>query len=178
MGVPWLATLAAAVVALTGCAAQKKQAIPWRTAVLVRPLVPAKPADDDPPEIPDIQADIPEPTALAIAHTAPTRPRVPTPPAAREAQPGKLAVPQIVPELSAEESSALQRETQQNLDNAERNVTTASRRSLNATQTDLASKIRGFISDAREAGKAGDWSRARDLARKAEVLSQELVNSL
>jgi hypothetical protein len=87
-------------------------------------------------------------------------------------------VPQIVPELSAQESNALQQETQQNLDRADRNIAAASHKTLNATQTDLASKIRGFISDAREAGKAGDWARARDLAKKAQVLSEELVNSL
>jgi hypothetical protein len=48
---------------------------------------------------------------------------------------------------------------------------------LNPTQADLAAKVRSFIADAREAGKAGDWSRARDLARKAQVLSEELANS-
>jgi hypothetical protein len=38
--------------------------------------------------------------------------------------------------------------------------------------------VKGFISDAREAGRAGDWPRARDLAKKAQVLSEELANSL
>jgi hypothetical protein len=49
---------------------------------------------------------------------------------------------------------------------------------LNAVQSDLASKVRSFISDAREAGRAGDWGRSRDLAKKAQVLSQELAGSL
>jgi hypothetical protein len=38
--------------------------------------------------------------------------------------------------------------------------------------------VRSFISDAREAGRAGDWARARDLAKKAQVLSEELADSL
>ncbi|MHB8502052.1 MAG: hypothetical protein ACYDCG_15435 [Candidatus Acidiferrales bacterium] len=61
---------------------------------------------------------------------------------------------------------------------AERNLAAASGKSLNATQSDLASKVRGFISDAREAGRAGDWARARDLAQKAQVLSEQLTGSL
>jgi hypothetical protein len=49
---------------------------------------------------------------------------------------------------------------------------------LNAAQSDLASKIRGFIKDAREAAQIADWSRARSLAKKAQVLSEELAGSL
>jgi hypothetical protein len=164
---------------LGGCAAQKKPAIAWRTAVLVRPLVPdASGAGMEGTEVPDIQPEIPLPEPLTVARGGPSRPRVSIPPAAHGSSSEKPEMPQIVPELSAQESSALQQETQQNLDRAERNIATASGRTLNATQTDLASKIRGFIGDAREAGKAGDWARARDLSKKAEVLSSELVNSL
>jgi hypothetical protein len=61
---------------------------------------------------------------------------------------------------------------------AERNLAAVAGKSLNATQSDLASKVRIFISDARESGRAGDWTRARDLAKKAQVLSEELVGSL
>jgi len=49
---------------------------------------------------------------------------------------------------------------------------------LNATQLDMASKINGFLKDAREAAQSGDWGRARNLAKKAEVLSNDLVSSL
>jgi hypothetical protein len=162
---------------LTGCAAQKKPAIPWATAVLVRPVVPAA-ASENSGDTPDIQPEIPAPEPLTVVRSIPPRPHVAAPPAAHEAPSGKPEMPQIVPELSAQESSVLQRETQQNLDEAQRNVNFASQRNLNPTQTDLASKVRGFIADAYEAGKAGDWSRARDLAKKAQVLSEELVNSL
>jgi len=98
----------------------------------------------------------------------------------------------MVPELSPQQASSLQRETNQSLTVAERNLAaTAGKslnatqtdlaskvRSLNATQTDLASKVRSFISDAQEAGNSGDWARARELAKKAEVLSEELASSL
>jgi hypothetical protein len=49
---------------------------------------------------------------------------------------------------------------------------------LSAAQRDLVSKIRGFIKDAREAAQITDWSRARSLAKKAQVLSEELASSL
>jgi hypothetical protein len=80
--------------------------------------------------------------------------------------------------LSTQESASLQRETNQSLTASERNLAASAGKSLNATQSDLASKVRSFISDAREAGRAGDWIRARDLAKKAQVLSEELAESL
>jgi hypothetical protein len=80
--------------------------------------------------------------------------------------------------LSAQESVALQHETEQSLSTAERNLAASAGKSLNATQADLAAKVRNFIADAREAARAGDWALARTLAKKAQVLSDELVASL
>lgn len=68
-----------------------------------------------------------------------------------------------------------QQQTSQSLGIAERNLASVHGKSLNAAQSDLVSKILGFIKDARDAAQAGDWSRARSLAKKAEVLSVELV---
>jgi hypothetical protein len=45
-------------------------------------------------------------------------------------------------------------------------------------QEDLASKVRGFGDNAREAMRSGDWARAKSLAKKAEVLSEQLAGSL
>jgi hypothetical protein len=61
---------------------------------------------------------------------------------------------------------------------AERNIGSARGKTLNATQQDLASKVRSFMAEAREAANSGDWTRARNAAKKAEVLSQELASSL
>ena len=60
---------------------------------------------------------------------------------------------------------------------AERNLASVRGKNLNAAQSDLVSKIEGFLKDARDAAKAGDWVRARSLAKKAQVLSEELVGS-
>ncbi|HJX97119.1 MAG TPA: hypothetical protein VJ324_15950 [Candidatus Acidoferrum sp.] len=129
--------------------------------------------------MPDLGLEIPQPPTPLVTRTpAPVRPRGVAPSANPAALSGKPEAPQIVPELSTKESASLQRETNQSLAAAERNLAAVAGKSLNATQSDLASKVRIFISDARESGRAGDWTRARDLAKKAQVLSEELVGSL
>lgn len=172
--------IASVAAALGGCAVQKKPAIPWQTVVLVRPITPPKTSSaEEVADVPDLNFEISEPPALLPSPpTGPVRPHIPAPPSSHEAPPEPIDTPQIVPQLTPGQSSALREETEQNLRVAERNVTAASRRRLNATQSDLASKVKGFISDAREAGRAGDWPRARDLAKKAQVLSDELANTL
>jgi hypothetical protein len=171
--------LGSAAILASGCAARKKPSIPWSTAVLVRPVVPQQSptigAVEEP--VPDLRLEIPPPLAPLAPRTVPARPRSATPPANPNAPAGKPDTPQIVPGLSTRESASLQRESDQSLSAAESNLAATAGKSLNAAQADLASKVRSFISDAREAGRAGDWTRARDLAKKAQVLSEELVGS-
>jgi hypothetical protein len=69
-------------------------------------------------------------------------------------------------------------EAQHSLDVAEKNLNMTQGKKLNATQEDLASKVRGFGDNAREAMRSGDWARAKSLAKKAEVLSAQLAGSL
>jgi len=168
-----------AAILLSGCAAQRKTAIPWRTAVLVRPIVPQHPPETGDAEelVPDLMLEIPPPAPLATRNS-PARPRIAAPPPNQNVPAAKPETPQIVPELSTQESASLQRQTEQSVSAAERNLAATVGKSLNAVQSDLASKVRSFISDARGAGKTGDWGRARDLARKAQVLSEELAENL
>ena len=84
----------------------------------------------------------------------------------------------IAPQLSPAETTIAQQQTNQSLARAERNLAVTKGESLNEAQSDLVSKIRGFVKDAREAAQIGDWSRARSLAKKAQVLSEELAGSL
>ena len=84
----------------------------------------------------------------------------------------------IAPQLSPQESAVAQQQTTQSLSIAEKNLASARGKTMDATQSDLVSKIRGFIKDAREAAQIADWSRARSLAKKAQVLSEELAGSL
>jgi len=84
----------------------------------------------------------------------------------------------ISPQLTAQETAAAQQETNQSLAIVEKNLASTRGKRLNATQSDLSSKVRGFLKDAREAVQIGDWSHARSLAKKAQVLSEELASSL
>lgn len=173
--------LSCAAMVASGCAARKRPTIPWGTAVLVRPVAAerAAPTTDIRDIVPDLGLLIPPPPApLAVAQISPARPRSAAPTTNQNAPAVKPDTPQIVPELSAQESISLQRETNQSLSAAERNLASVAGKSLNAAQSDLASKVRSFISGAREAGRTGDWAQARDLAQKAQVLSEELAASL
>ncbi len=112
--------------------------------------------------------------------TAPPRPHIAAPPSPTAAPVAeeKPEAPTIAVQLSKEEFAAAQQETSQSLDIAEKNLASAHNKRLNAAQSDLVSKIKGFLKDAREAAQAGDWARARNLAKKAQVLSEELVRSV
>jgi len=176
----FFAVLGSAAILVSGCAARKKPTIPWGTAVLVRPIVPERPStnEDLTDPVPDLRLEIPPPLPPLAPRPGPVRPRIVASTTNPNAVAGKPGTPQIVPELSTQESASLQRETDQSLRTADQNLAATSGKSLNATQADLASKVRSFISDAREAARAGDWARARDLAKKAQVLSEELASSL
>jgi hypothetical protein len=87
------------------------------------------------------------------------------------------AAPLISPQLTPEEQSAAQQQTNESLEAAARDLQAAQGRTLSGTQVDLVEKVRGFIGQAREASRAGDWPRARNLAQKARLLAKELVDS-
>jgi hypothetical protein len=178
-----VASSCALLLLLGGCAEHKTKAkpFPWSTFAYARPLAPSASRDqidesDNP--LGDETLDVAPPSALAIPHSVPMRPRQPAgnPPPSDAAS--KPEVPQIAPQLTAAETSAAQQQTGQSLSIAERNIASADGKALNATQQDLASKVRSFMAEARDAAHSGDWTRARNAAKKAEVLSQELASSL
>jgi hypothetical protein len=174
----------AVILLLSGCAERKVKVktFPWSTFAYTRPLAPppgeTQIDEDDPLE--DATLDIaPPPSGVAIARSVPARPRVPVGNSPQSDNGNsKPDVPQIAPQLTAAEASAAQQQTSQSLSVAERNIGSAEGKSLNATQQDLASKVRSFMAEARDAANTGDWTRARAAAKKAEVLSQELASSL
>jgi hypothetical protein len=92
--------------------------------------------------------------------------------------PSRPEPPQIAPQLTAEEMAAAQQQTSASLGVAERNISASQGRTLNAMQSDLASKVRSFVNEAHEAAHVGDWTRASNAAKKAQVLSEELAASL
>jgi len=162
---------------------RKRPDISWATAVQVRPVtqtsaVAASSVSEDP--LPELRLELPPfPGLLITVRTAPLRPRASAPPSATAGNDGEKSVaPRIAPQLTAQESALAKQQTNQSLNIAEKNLESARGKNLNAAQSDLVSKIRGFIKDAREAAKITDWSRARSLAEKAQVLSEELASSL
>jgi hypothetical protein len=165
-----------------GCGAmRRKPSFEWGTAVQVRPKLPSAPppGDETPTDpAPELRLMIPGPPSAIAARGNPPRPRVAGNTPTDSNGSGKPEAPVIVPELTAEETAAAREQTGQSLGVAERNLAATRGRNLNAAQTDLASKVRSFIAEARDAARASDWIRARDLAKKAQVLSKELVSSL
>jgi hypothetical protein len=168
----------------SGCAERqaKARSFPWSAYAYARPVshatLPTQADDSDDP-LADATPEIaPPPSALVIPRNAPARPRTPVVSSSQNDSDSKPDVPQIVPQLSAAEASAVQQQTTQSLSIAERNIGTTEGKTLNAMQQDLASKIRSFMAEAHDAAKSGDWTRAKNAAKKAEVLSQELASSL
>jgi hypothetical protein len=133
---------------------------------------------DDP--LPGMQFELPPlPDHMITVRTSPPRPHINAPPSAATGNDAeKLEAPTIALQVTPQESAVAQQQTKQSLGIAEKNLESARGKNLNAAQSDLVSKIRGFIKDAREAAQITDWSRARSLAKKAQVLSEELAGSL
>ena len=162
---------------------RRRPDIPWATAVQVKPIAlqhtaEANGVSEDP--LPELRFELPPSSSrLNSLRTAPPRPRSSIPPTATTGNDTeKSEAPTIVPQLTPQEFAVAQQQTNESLGIAERNLRAARGKTLSAAQSDLVSKIRGFMKDAREAAQITDWSRARSLAKKAQVLSEELASSL
>jgi len=174
-----LVLLCAGVACTTsGCLTRRAPRPSIGKMVILLPPVPPVATAGDLPTPPEIAFGLPESPELGLVRSVPARPHVAAAPASDSVRSDREAEPQILPELSSAELDAAKAETQQNLDTMRRNLAAASGRSLNASQQDLISKARGFAAGAHDAMRSGDWERAKNLSKKAEVLSQELVDSL
>jgi outer membrane biosynthesis protein TonB len=141
--------------------------------------------------LPPVETVAPPPTpAATVAAPLPvesTHPKPPPPPHRQPTeassdtqaeQPVRTPPPQISPQLSPGDQATMRRSTGVDAGVAQKNLQQANGKVLNAAQSDLMEKIRSFLAQSDEAGKAGDWSRAQTLAQKARLLSVELVDSL
>ena len=144
----------------------------WSQVTIARPHVAERTAAAAAEE-PELELEAPLGPLLVIETEGPARPRGVAVPAATPVE-----TPAIVPQISEQESAEAQRETRRNLAMAERILIRTRGRTLSAEQADLAGKTRGFTIDARAAAREGDWMRARRLAEKAQLLSQELARTL
>jgi hypothetical protein len=84
-------------------------------------------------------------------------------------------VAQIMPGISQEEASRQRQTAEQLLASTESNLKLLAARTLNATQQETVAQIRNYMDGARSALTDGDTQRARTLALKAHLLSDDLV---
>lgn len=82
---------------------------------------------------------------------------------------------QLIGGKGAEQTSQQRSRTDQLLESTEDNLKKAAMRQLNASQQEMVSQIQQFIEQSKAAVAAGDVERGRNLARKAHLLSDELV---
>lgn len=174
--------LGALVLAGTGCRKKKVQAAP---PPAVAPPVAKAPEPAPPEKKPEPTAESkPETPTLVVPppKTAPKPlPPLPTPTPATQPEPETTApkppAPQMSPRLTPAEQVAYRQQTQEAIAVAEKNLQAVSKRKLSAAQQDIAGKVRGFLGQAQEAMAIADWVRALNLAQKAQLLSQELLDS-
>jgi outer membrane biosynthesis protein TonB len=154
-----------------------------------RPMTVAPDTDASPPKPPEepapaVPAATPAPSLAAIAKPkvppAPPKPTTEQPAASEPAadSASHAPVPQISPQLSPADQQNYERKMNDDISAAEKGLQQTNNRQLNAYQQDLVEKIRSFLDQSRDAGKSGDWVRAQNLAQKARLLSNDLVNSL
>ena len=173
-----LALLCVCCIMTAGCFTKRAPSVHLAAIHLGAPIVPAPNPEsltDNPPDIPNDESRLPQ---LVIYHSAPPRPRVSQTPPPEPVRSEKSQEPIMAPEVPTAEMLAAKNDSEHSLDVAEKNLSLASGRSLNPMQQDLVSKVRGFSDSAREAMKVGDWLRAKNLSKKAEVLSAQLADSL
>jgi hypothetical protein len=183
----WIILCLCAVQFGIGCSPRKNNTRSWRGAGMMRPSLPTAISTMSPPKtlpdvsvdpVPELRLELPPPPPALAFRNEPARPHVTPPPAPENIVSRKPEAPVIAPQLSPAETTSARQQMLASLGVAEKNLARSQGKTLSATQSDLAAKVKGFIGDARAAGHDGDWTRARSLATKAQVLSEELIASL
>lgn len=174
----YAALLAALLLAVTGCNKKPVQAAPPVTTAPTDNA--AQPAEEKKTEETKAGTETKaEPPPELVVPPPRTPPRTSSPPAKPpEPEPARPAAPTMTPRMTPQQQADLEKKTRDDIAVAERNLSRANNRPLNSAQKDMVEKIRGFLSQARDAIRANDWVRAQNLAQKAQVLSVELVSSL
>lgn len=169
--------LAAACLALSGCATIKGWFAPDPPPAEARePVVEAPRATLPPPEpaprvTPPPAAPVPAPR---LTPPGPPRPAPPAPPPAPVAVPPPPPAPVLSPVLSEADEQRLRADTQQRLDSAEKRLRQIDPAKLASAQQESLQTVLSFLDKAREALQAKDIQRAFTLADKASILADEL----
>jgi len=175
----WLVPLSLCFVWSGGCFTRRPAAPQLGQVTLAHPLLPTATASREIGEPPEIALEeLALPPHLAPLPSGPAKPHVAPAPTNEPTVVEKKPAPVLAPELSLEEVVTEKVEANKSMIVAQRNLDAALGKPLNSAQADLASKVRGFMDAAREAMKNSDWERAAAVAKKAEVLSEQLVSGL
>jgi len=170
--------LGLAAVFLPGCAEKQVKVRPWAASINVRPNIPVPAPGYQPHYLddsaPDLPWDFPPPPSSLNVTRQPARPRVPAQQPSEAIESRQPTAPSLAPELSPQEIAAAQSQMNESVAVAQKNLDATRGRTLNANQSDLASKVASFLQESKDAARDGDWTRARNLAKKAQVLSEEL----
>ena len=84
-------------------------------------------------------------------------------------------VVQLAPSVTDQQASQQRQSTAQLLAATDANLTKISARQLSSSQQDMVNQIHNYMQQAKEAEKGGDLQRARNLAFKARLLSDEVL---
>ena len=84
-------------------------------------------------------------------------------------------VVQLAPSVTEQQASQQRQSTAQLLTATEANLNKISTRQLTSAQQDMVNQIRNYVQQAKVAENAGDLQRARNLAFKAQLLSDEVL---
>ena len=84
-------------------------------------------------------------------------------------------VVQLAPSVTDQQASQQRQSTAQLLAATDANLTKISARQLTSSQQDMVNQIRNYMQQAKTAESAGDLQRARNLAFKAQLLSDEVL---
>jgi len=167
--------LAAACLALSGCATIKGWFAPDAPPAEARePVVEAPRVTLPPPEPAPRATPPPAAPAPRLTPPAPPRPAPPAPPAPPTAVAPPPPAPVLSPVLSEADEQRLRADTQQRLDSAEKRIRQIDPTKLASAQQENFQTVQSFLDKAREALQAKDIQRAFTLADKASILADEL----
>jgi hypothetical protein len=190
LGRALLAGLACAAVVATGCAKELAVAnipavptpIDQEPAEPTTAATPPSAPTPRPPAATPAPAPPPRPASGRTASTPPPPPAVASlpPPAASPPPPSPAPTPApvLAPQVGGEEERRLTLATQTRIEDAEKLVQRIDQKRLGRPQQETYSTIQSFLAKAREAMSGKDYQRAFTLADKAQVLAEELSQSL
>jgi hypothetical protein len=139
------------------------------------PIVPAAPpVTAPPPKAPPVRKTPPPPPVSPVAPPVTAPPPIMPPVGEEPPSPPPL----LSPQMGREEQDRLRREADNRIKSAEQTLAQIDQKKLPARQQETSSTIQSFLVKAKEALSAQDYSRATNLADKAQILAEELVRGL